>query len=164
MDPCRRDGPACVSKYPSLAGKCDALGVVGDSGRTKAAAAVARDRGPSSSVVTVLSDDTESTEYTELLRKRLKSRDGTGGAVDEDDDAEAIDVDGVDRVRGSDVCDCPFERPYCMIDGGHITHGIISATLDSYSQLRQRTLQALGCYQLIDARHPMDPGLLDVWR
>lgn len=69
-----------------------------------ATAASWNDNGPSSSVVTVLSDDTESTEYTELLRKRLKSMGGTGGAAVLVLDEEAIEVDGVERVRGIDDC------------------------------------------------------------
>lgn len=81
------------------------MGVVGLSGRAIAAAVASwNDSGPSSSVVTVLSDETESTEYTELLLNRLKSIGGTGGAVDLELEDEAKDVDGVERVRGIDDC------------------------------------------------------------
>lgn len=69
--------------------------MVGLSGLANADVVLERDRGPSSSVVTVLMEETESTEYTEAVLKRLNSIAGNGGA--REPDAKDVEVEGVDR-------------------------------------------------------------------
>lgn len=77
------------------------MGVVGLSGRASADAVVDDVGGSSSSsVVTVLIDETESTEYTEAVRKRLKSIGGNGGALLVDVEAKD-ELAGEERVRGN---------------------------------------------------------------
>jgi len=72
---------------------------VGLSGLARAEAVFDIESGPSSSsVVTVLIDDTESTEYTEAVLNRLNSIAGKGGAREVEPDAKAFE--GVDRECG----------------------------------------------------------------
>jgi hypothetical protein len=74
---------------------------VGLSGRASADVVVDNVGGiSSSSVVTVLIDETESTEYTEAVRKRLKSIGGNGGALLVDVEAKEL-LAGDERVRGN---------------------------------------------------------------
>jgi hypothetical protein len=75
------------------------LGVVGLSGLANAEVVFDSDTGPSSSVVTVDIDETESTEYTEAVLNRLNSIAGNGGARALELEANAFE--GVDLECGS---------------------------------------------------------------